>query len=91
MLAHSRLYCFALVVALSVLPMLSLAQTPNTQTAAPSKDIVLFDFESGNFDGWTLSGDCWDIAPATPKTFLDKQGRSVVSGIVGNGCLYTTR
>lgn len=86
---NSRLSRLALTFALSILPTLSLAQTSNTPTATPSKDIVLFDFEAGNFDGWTLTGDCWDKAPATPKTFTDKQGRSVVSGIVGNGYLTT--
>jgi len=87
--AHSRLSRLALVLALFVLPTLTTAQTPNTPTAASTKDSVLFDFESGNFDGWTLTGDCWDKAPATPKTFTDKQGNSAVSGIVGNGYLTT--
>ena len=59
------------------------------EKAVPAKDTVLFDFESGSYDGWTLSGDCWDKAPATPKTFVDRQGNSLVSGIVGNGYLTT--
>jgi len=84
-----RLHTFILILALFALPTLSTAQTPNTQTAAPTKDTILFDFEAGNFDGWTLTGDCWDKAPATPKTFTDKQGRSAVFGIVGNGYLTT--
>ena len=82
--ANSRLHHFALILALSLLPTLTTAQT-----AAPTRGTVLFDFESGNFDGWTLSGDCWDKQPATPKTFVDKSGRSIVSGIVGNGYLTT--
>ncbi len=74
-----RLSYLALFLALfALLPTFTFAQT-----AAPTKDTVLFDFESGTFDGWTLSGDCWDKQPATPKTFVDKAGRSAVSGIVG--------
>ena len=79
--AHSRLPRLALVLTLFSLPTLSPAQTPNTSTA-PSKDSVLFDFEAGTFDGWTLTGDCWDKASATPKTFTDKQGNSFVSDVV---------
>ena len=86
--AHSRLPRLALVLTLFSLPTLSPAQTPNTSTA-PSKDSVLFDFDGGNFDGWTLSGDCWDKASATPKTFTDKQGNAAVTGIVGSGYLTT--
>ena len=82
MLATSHLSRLALLLALFALPTLSTAQTPNTQIAAPTKDTVLFDFEAGNFDGWTLTGDCWDKAPATPKTFTDKQGNSPDSAIV---------
>jgi len=87
--ATSRLTRFALVLTLFALPTLSPAQTPNTKAATSTKDTILFDFESGNFDGWTLTGDCWDKAPATPKTFMDKSGRSVVSGIIGSGYLTT--
>ena len=87
--APSHFSRLALIFALSALPTLLTAQTPNTQTTTPSKDTVLFDFEAGNFDGWTLTGDCWDKQPATPKTFTDKQGNSVISGIVGSGYLTT--
>ena len=87
--AHSRLPRFVLVLALFVLPTLSLAQPPNTPTAAPSKDTVLFDFDGGNYNGWTLTGDCWDKQPATAKTFVDKQGHSLVLGIVGTGFLIS--
>lgn len=31
----------------------------------------------------------WDKQPATPKTFVDKSGRSAVSGIIGNGYMTT--
>lgn len=94
MFAISRSSYFAFVLALSLLPALSFAQTPpikplSTASTSPSKDTVLFDFEGGNFDGWTLTGDCWDKAPATPKTFVDKGGQPLVSGIVGNGYLTT--
>ena len=53
------------------------------------KTTILFDFENGTFDGWTLTGDCWDKEPATTKTFVDRQGNPLVSGIVGNGYLTT--
>lgn len=77
--AMSRLSRFAIVMVLSLLPTLTTAQTPNTESTALPKETVLFDFESGAFDGWTLTGDCWDKAPATPKTFVDKQGKFLVS------------
>ena len=70
----------ALVLALSALPTPSLAQTPTAKpspVASPSKDVILFDFESGNFDGWTLTGDCFSKSPATSKTFVDKQNNPV--------------
>ena len=92
MSANSRFFRLASILALSSLSVLSLAQTPPVEpskTASPTKDTVLFDFEGGDFDGWTLTGDCWDKAPATPKTFVDKQGQPLVSGIVGNGYLTT--
>lgn len=51
--------------------------------AAPiQNETVLFNFEVGSFDGWTLSGDCWDKAPATPKTYTGKQGCFLVSSVI---------
>ncbi len=58
-------------------------------TPAANGDIVFADFERGTFDGWTLTGDCWDKQPATSKTFVDRQGNPLVSGIVGTGYLTT--
>ncbi len=46
----SRQSTLALFLALFALPALAYAQT-----AAPTKETVLFDFESGTFDGWILS------------------------------------
>ena len=91
MLAHSRLSRLALIFALAVLPALTTAQTPNiaSQPSSPSKDMVLFNFDGGNYDGWTLSGDCWNTQPATAKTFVDRQGNSLVLGIVGTGFLIS--
>ena len=63
------------------------AQAP--AKSAVQNDTVLFDFENGNFDGWTLSGDCWDKHSATVKTFIDRQGNPLVSGIVGKGYITT--
>ncbi len=73
--ANSRLHRLALVLALSALPTLSPAQKPNDPITQRPNDLTLFDFEAGNFDGWTLSGDCWDKAPATPKTFMRLRGQ----------------
>ena len=86
MLAHFRL---ALAITLSLLPTLATAQNPIASPAAPSKDTILFDFDNGTFDGWTLTGDCWPKQPATAKTYADKQGNPLVSGIVGSGYLIT--
>ena len=91
MLTHSCL-CrppLVLLFVLFALPTLSLAQKPTTPISAPSKDTILFDFEMGNYEGWTLTGDCWDKQPATAKTFVDRQGKPLVTGIVGNGYLTT--
>ena len=90
----SRLTLIFLTLALFIPPALAPAQTPNTNITQNPKpkvqnDTVLFDFENGNFDGWTLSGDCWDKQPATVKTFIDRQGNPLVSGIVGKGYLTT--
>ena len=90
----SRFTLIFLTLALLVFPALAPAQTPDNSatqspTASGAKDTVLFDFENGNFDGWTLSGDCWDKQPATVKTFIDRQGNPLVSGIVGKGYLTT--
>ena len=81
-------------LALGGVPALAPAQTPNTNTTQNPKppvqtDTVLFDFENGAYDGWTLTGDCWDTHPATVKTFIDRQGNPLVTGIVGNGYLTT--
>ena len=52
---------FALPLALFALPILVFAQTPNSPTKVTNaKEMTLFDFEGGNFDGWTLEGNCWD-------------------------------
>ena len=65
----------ALTLILLVFPIVTPAQTP-------AKETVLFDFEGGHFDGWTLSGNCFAKQPATAKTFVDRQGNPLVSGIV---------
>ena len=66
----------ALAIVLSVLPTLAPAQTaPVSAAVASAKDIVLaketvlFDFESGSYDGWTLEGDCWGKEPASDALF----------------------
>ena len=89
MLAPSYLFRLALVLILFVLSLFATAQTPASSPELPSKDSTLFDFEGGNFEGWTLTGDCWDKTPATPRTFVDRQGNLLVSGIVGKGYLTT--
>ena len=77
-----RLLRLALALALFTFPVIASAQTPTASTVSPSKDTVLFDFDSGNYEGWTLSGDCWNTQPATAITFVDKQGNSLVTGVV---------
>jgi len=72
------------VLALFFLPSVTSARSPT-----PVKETVLFDFDGGNYDGWTLTGDCWDKQPATARTFVDRQGNPLVSGIVGTGYLTT--
>ncbi len=44
--------------------------TPKTN-AAPTTE-VFADFESGNYDGWTIEGDAFGTAPATDATFTGK-------------------
>ena len=55
MSAHSRLSRLALVLALSLLPTLTTAQTsvskPNDPITQRPNDLLLFDFEAENFDG----------------------------------------
>ena len=80
---------FALFSALMSLCFAGAKPVSAQEKAASTKDTILFDFESGNFDGWTLTGDCWDAQPATAKTFVDRQGNPLVTGIVGKGYLTT--
>ena len=94
MLSPSRLFRLAPLLFLFVFSLLASAQTPPVETTpssptSPSKDTVLFDFEKGNFEGWTLTGDCWDKTPSTSRTFVDRQGNPLVTGIVGEGYLTT--
>ena len=51
--------------------------TPNTQYPTPT-----FDFESGNYDGWTIEGDAFGTAPATESSFPGK-----IRGYTGRGFL----
>ena len=90
----SRLTLLSLTLALLIPSALAPAQTPASHTAQIPRyplqnDTVLFDFENGNYDGWTLSGDCWNPQPATAKMFVDRQGAPLVSGIIGKGYLTT--
>ncbi len=43
-------------------------------TPAVNGDIVFADFESGTFDGWTLTGNCWTSEPHTPTTIAGITG-----------------
>ena len=52
------------------------AQAVAPKVSASSE--VFADFESGDYDGWTLAGNCWGSAPASDRTF---QGR--ISGFQG--------
>lgn len=46
-----------------------------------SKDIVIADFESGTYDGWTVEGDAFGTAPATGGL----PGQQDVQGFEGKG------
>lgn len=59
-------------------PLPTLAQE-RTQPASASGDIVFANFESGTYDGWTLTGSCWGDAPASGKTLGD-----AIKGIQGS-------
>ncbi len=43
----------------TITPSILSAQTPAIPASTVSKDEIFADFESGTFDGWTLSGNCW--------------------------------
>jgi CubicO group peptidase (beta-lactamase class C family) len=51
--------------------------TPKTDAAQ-----VFADFESGDYDGWTIEGDAFGTAPATDATFPGK-----IRGFTGRGFL----
>ncbi|HLK60785.1 MAG TPA: hypothetical protein VKU00_29750, partial [Chthonomonadaceae bacterium] len=49
---------------------MSVAQArAQSHNASASEDIVFADFESGNYDDWTLTGDCWTNTPASAFRF----------------------
>ncbi len=79
-------YSVALIFVLAVcaMPSATFAQAPT-----PGKETALFDFEGGSYHGWTLTGDCWDKQPAAANTFVDRQGKPLVTGIVGTSYLTT--
>jgi CubicO group peptidase (beta-lactamase class C family) len=60
--------------------------------AASSDDLIFADFESGTYDSWTLTGNCWTPEPTTNETFAGKitgfQGRRFLCTLhprLGNG------
>lgn len=59
-----------------------LANQAAPQRSTPSSE-VFADFESGTFDGWTLSGNCWTREPHHAKTI---EG---ITGFQGKRFLYT--
>ena len=44
------------------------AATAQTPAIPVTKEDIFADFESGTFDGWTLSGNCWTKEPHTAAT-----------------------
>lgn len=50
--------------------MLSVDEHPDT----PREDRILFDFESGNYDGWVTEGAAFGKQPASTRTAPDYQG-----------------
>ncbi len=59
-------------------------RTPVARPIIPTTpgDIVFADFERGNYDGWTIQGNCLGFQPATGATF-----RGAVQGFKGHGYL----
>jgi hypothetical protein len=61
--------------------------TPKDPPAAPTTDapIVYEDFEGGDYEPWTRTGNCWSPKP-TPGTL---PGQQKVSGFAGKGMINT--
>jgi hypothetical protein len=57
------------------------AEDTSKPNAAPTTD-VFADFESGNYEGWTIEGDAFGTAPATDALFPGK-----IRGFTGRGFL----
>ncbi len=60
-----------------------LLETVSTQQQAPASE-VFADFESGTYDGWKLSGNCWTPEPASDVLFPGK-----ITGFEGKRFLCT--
>ena len=69
---------------------------PRKEPPPPPGTKVLFDFESGSYDGWTVTGDAWGKAPVTRvpgKDIVGTRGRWFASantvGDRGTGTLLS--
>ena len=58
-------------------PSALMAQEP-PKPASDTRDSVFADFETGTYDGWTLTGNCW-----TPEPFSDKYFPGKITGFQG--------
>jgi hypothetical protein len=68
-------------VALSSPSLLGTARAHQRSAAAVE---VFADFEAGNYEGWTLEGNCWGLSPASEQTYAGR-----VSGFGGKRFLST--
>ena len=72
-----------LVSTVGILALQELSHSQPTP-ASRSRDFVFADFESGTYDGWTLTGSCWTQTPASGDT-----SKGQITGFQGTRFLST--
>ena len=55
-------------------------QTPRSTPPAEMADLVIEDFESGDYEGWSIQGDAFGKKPHTQATLPDYQGNVGAKG-----------
>ena len=85
--------CISLLMLLFVGRAFGQTETPLAQPASPVQNYqeqIFAGFEDGNYEGWTLTGDCWLPEPATSRSFVDPRIRqSLITGFAGKGFLIS--